>query len=155
MKDINDEQLLDFIDGTLSQSENDEIKNQIKTSNALNKRYTELLEVHQLLANKPLRKTSDQFIAHLIHDLDHQRSRFRKSGFILLLAGLSIVIISSIFLTDFVIDLNIKPLKLQEIKLNMPEGVDLKQLNMILLSVLSFISLLLFEKTILKPLFKR
>ncbi|MEP2773950.1 MAG: hypothetical protein ABJH05_17480 [Fulvivirga sp.] len=155
MENISDEKLLEFIDGTLVASENEEIKNLIKEDQALSKRYSQFLEIHQMLKEKPLMTPSTGFVDGVIYSLSYKRSRFRKSGLILFIAALSVVILGSIYIPELVLNLNLEPLSLKNFKIEMPGGIDLKQLNIILLSVLSFISLLLFEKTVLKPLFKR
>lgn len=155
MKNISDEELLDFIDKALPLSERKTIELRIEKDEAIKKRYHELLEVHMMLSNKPLHHPSEAFVDRIVHSLDHHKSRFRKSGFVLFLAALSIVLIGAVYLPDLVLNLNIKPIKLHDFQVKMPQGVDLKQLNIILLSALSFISLLLFEKTVLKPFFKR
>ncbi len=155
MKNISDEKLLEFIDGNLTSSENQEINRLIKEDQELNSRYSELLEVHQMLKEKPLMTPSTGFVDGVITSLNYKRSRFRKSGLILFIAALIVVISGSIYIPDLVLNLNLEPVSLRDFKVEIPSGIDLKQINIILLSVLSFISLLLFEKTVLKPLFKR
>lgn len=155
MKNISDEKLLEFIDETLVASEREEIRKLINEDQAISKRYSEFLEMHQMLNEKPLMTPSAGFVDGVIYSLSYKRSRFRKSGLILFILALSVVILGSIYIPDLVLNLDLDPLSLRNFKVEMPGGIDLKQLNIILLSVLSFISLLLFEKTVLKPLFKR
>jgi len=155
MKNISDEKLLEYIDETLVTSESEEIKKLISEDQSLNKRYSELLEMHLMLKEKPLLTPSESFVEGVIHSLSYRRSRFRKSGLILFIAALTVVIFGSIYIPELVLNFNLEPLSLKNFTVEMPGGIDLKQLNIILLSALSFISLILFEKTVLKPLFKR
>ncbi|MEM1407163.1 MAG: hypothetical protein AAGG59_10340 [Bacteroidota bacterium] len=164
MDKITDEVLLDYIDGSLIQSEAIRIKAAINANPQLRARLEELRLPDQHLAGS-LESPSANFTDAVWSKISQAKGnvpKFSLNSFLIVFAAMITVVLGSYFMTDSIIDLDLSlkvPNTVTEYvevpQVEIPQGISLKTVSQILLYSLSFLLLLILDKAILKPYFKK
>lgn len=164
MDKITDEVLLDYIDGSLIQSEAIRIKAAINANPQLRARLEELRLPDRHLAGS-LESPSANFTDTVWSKLSQSKGnvpKFSLNSFLIVFAAMITVVLGSYFMTDSIIDLDLSlkvPNTVTEYvevpQVEIPQGISLKTVSQILLYSLSFLLLLILDKAILKPYFKK
>ncbi|MDX1629530.1 MAG: hypothetical protein R3345_12565 [Fulvivirga sp.] len=154
---ITDTELLEYIDGTLSLQRRQYIQQQLGEDRALQARLDTLKEVDSLLSDvTQLSEPSNNFAAGVMNSLDRSSIPIRKSGLILLLVTVVTVLTGAYFMVDIMLNVSgVSQINyVQDIGPYLPDSIDLKTINIALLTILSFLGLMIFDKTVLRPMFK-
>ena len=162
-----DDQLLHYLDGTLTAKDKSELENLLIKNPFLEMRLEELRKVHSVLSNKArLEQPSKLFTDKVMHNLDRLPVRSTlssKNGLLLLLGILVAAGVTAFFLSlgmfdnlNDTISLEKLPLKNEFIKNPLPtipfNGKWMVNGILILTLGLAFV---LLDRTILKPYFER
>lgn len=99
---INDDILNKYIDGDLSQSEMILVKNKLKTSENLMKKYKTLLLVHNRLKNMKEDKVSDNFTPVIMSRIS-KKIKFRKSDKYFIFSISSVFVLVGLIITGFIL----------------------------------------------------
>ncbi len=161
MEKISDEILLEYLDGTLEARETELLRNRLQNDVVLKVRLEELKQADQYL-NGVIDNPSPRF-ADIVWTKISEASKaptFRLNGFLIVIASMLTVIAGSYFMTDGIVELNLKiPATVSEYvtvpQIELPEGINLKMISQVLLYGLSFLILLILDKAILKPYFRK
>ena len=163
---ITDEQLLDYLDGNLNDSESALIDKAVQEDIQLQTRLEQLKFVDSSLASMPAEHPSSNFVSQVMNSVfrgsEEPESFFNRSRyFVLGLIGLALIGTLYFFAIKFYPDLS--GIVADEVTIQ-DKTVDLSPANQILNTDLIFklvfyvngiVGLLLFERAILKPYFMR
>ncbi|MEM6524060.1 MAG: hypothetical protein AAGF85_06695 [Bacteroidota bacterium] len=163
MNKITDEVLLDYIDGALDKADEQFIKKQLQSDMQLRARLHDLKKADKHLMGDILHP-SVNFTDTVWKKISNMGSapRLSLNGLLIVLAAMVTVVLGSYFMTDSIIDINLNVgvpssvteyVKVPEVEL--PKGINLKIISQILLYSISFLLLLILDRAILKPYFRR
>jgi len=162
-----DDLLLHYIDGTLSQSEKQNLEKDLEQSEILRKRLDQLRSTHLLLRSNRLEQPSKNFAQIVMTRLNNDPIRgtsFPMRNSILLLAGVLLVaIIASVLVPAGVfdsisttIDLNQVELPKKYLERTLPSiSIDGKLMVNVIILVNLVLGWLVLDRAILKPIFQR
>ena len=163
MDKITDEVLLDYIDGVLEDNKADFLKKNLLEDEKLHSRFLELKRADEYLSGtleSPSKNFTDAVWTKI--SISGENARFSLNGLLIVLTAMITVVLGSYFITDSIIELDLDigiPNMLSEYvkvpQMDMPEGINLKTISQALLYGISFLLLLILDKAILKPYFKR
>jgi len=162
-----DDLLLHYIDGTLSQSEKQNLEKDLEQSEILRKRLDQLRSTHLILRSNRLEQPSKNFAQIVMTRLNQDPIRgtsFPMRNSILLLAGVMLVaIIASVLVPAGVfdsisttIDLNQVELPKKYLERTLPSiSIDGKLMVNVIILVNLVLGWLVLDRAILKPIFQR
>jgi hypothetical protein len=166
MENVSDDQLLNFIDGTISESENDNLKKFISSNAEMRKRVEELQAVHIFLQKQnkienPTKNFTEKVMSRL-----HARPAFTflspRNGLLLLVglivaSGLAVIMVSTGSFDQWHTFFTLEqiPLKNNWVKLPTSIPFDMKQTVKIFVLVNIVIGFILLDRTILRPIFQK
>jgi hypothetical protein len=162
-----EELLLRFLDGELSEEEMKLVKNQIDHSPELQNRYTELKSVHDFLSRKiQLDEPSKLFTQTVMNGLDRNpelANHSYKNGIyllagILIASGLAIMLLLNGVFTETTSSLVIDATSLQNKWMTLPTLAIPFNVKIIINGIIFLnlgIALILFDRTVLKPYFHK
>jgi hypothetical protein len=168
---ITDKELLDFIDGNLSDAESEELKRIIDEHPEIKRRYEELSIVDNALTDQPLAQPSSNFAESVMSNLGKKVASaplayngfWKKNLFVVitivaigLIAGM--VLLSNSSLTDILPTIEPREITVSERTISIDPG----KLNFInqdlffkgLIYLNAFLALYLLDRTVLKPYFR-
>lgn len=163
MDKITDEILLDYLDGSLTEEKAEYVKELLDQDNELKSRLMDLKMADQYMIGN-MDSPSMNFTETVWNRISSsgRTSKFSLNGLLIVLAAMITVVLGSYFMTDSIIDLDLNvtvPSTVTEYvkvpQIEMPEGVNLKTVSQVLLYSISLLLLLILDKAILKPYFKR
>ena len=166
MEKITDDQLLNFLDGSASDAEQDIIKKLISSNVELKKRIEELQTVHNFLQRQnKIENPSKNFTEKVMSGL-HARPSFTflspRNGFFLLVglmvaSGLAVMMVSAGSFDQWHAFFNLEqiPLKNNWVKLPTSIPIDVKQAVKIIVMINIIIGFILLDRTILRPIFQK
>ena len=167
---VTEQQLFDLIDGKCSIAESRKIKDAIDSSTELNAKYQRLLYMHQAMSNHNLVKTPNDFLDNVMNSLESRKfiidglfDSINKLGLKLLAFMLILMAITIYFVNNESIALNFDGLikntmLVENYNLNVNTVNTLLNDKLILNGLLFtglLVTLLLFDKVVLKPWFTR
>jgi hypothetical protein len=160
-----DDRLLDYLDGKLSGQENIRIENLMESDREVRKRFSELKEIESGLKHLGLERPAKNFTTSVMNRLDDDpiRAAFSLKNNILLLIGVVLGIGAGAWLlaagvfdqTQTTFQLPQLPLAQKYMETLPSLKINSKLLINTILLVNLALALLLFDRAILKPLFKR
>jgi len=158
---ISEELLFDLIDGHLSSEEEKKVYAILEEDAEWMKRFNELKSLDEILKTSNLKSPSENFAENVMVSLENTGLSIKRNGlFIMILSFLTIIAASyymsagSIELTGFNNDLIGQQVKEYLPSSYLPQSINMKVINSILLCGLSIFSLLVFDKAVLQPYFK-
>jgi len=153
---ISDEQLLDYIDGTLKPEQVQEIEQRIGDDATLKQRLAELKSVDDIISKVKIQKPSDRFAFNVMQSLDKAPRVIKRGGLFLVIITLLTVLLGSYFIAGGMIDLTaFQDIKyLQQYNQYLPNNIAIKPITNILLFMLTVLSLIILDRTVLKPMFR-
>lgn len=164
---ITDDLLLDYIDGLLDEAQNLRIKHEIGRNDELRERYEYLSKMDDHLQQLTISTPPDTFTSNVMEGLSHsiyqinRKSRF--NGLLVLMLGVLTVVIGAVFISQGWSDmrfnqyLDISTIS-EAVKLPSNEVslvFDLSIVTQGLLFLIGVLSLLIFDKVVLKPYFRQ
>ena len=161
-----DEQLLNYLDGTLDEAGLKEIEKQIRNSSDLQTRLEELRMMHtSLRANALLETPTNNFTQRVMHRLDSfpVNSFSAKNGILLLIGILTAIGVTLLLLQSGVFDssigaisLNSLPIRKEWFKSPLPSiPYHGKTIVNIIIMIATGLSFVLLDRTILRPWFEQ
>jgi anti-sigma factor RsiW len=161
-----EEQLLDYLDGLLPSTERQSLEAQLRQNDALRSRLEELKSVHFLLKDLKIEQPSKNFSSLVMNGLDQtpEVKTLPLRSSLMLLAGILIVIgIASLLVSTGVFDgattiVDLKTFKLPKdyVKLDLPAfAIDGKLIVNTIIFLNVALALVVLDRVILKPIFKR
>lgn len=160
-----DDELLNYLDGTLSVLDREMLEQQLSASPALQKRLEELKDITAILAHSAIEHPSKNFTQRVMHHLDHYpaRSGLTPRNGILLLIGVliaigigSFLLAAGIFDGTSTVDLNKLVIENQYFKQPLPSiSVNGKLIMNIIIILNIALGFLILDRAILKPWFGR
>jgi len=166
MENLTDDQLLNFLDGTASESERDTVKKLLDSNVEVKKRLDELRTVHLFLQDRnkielPSRNFTEKVMAAL-----HARPSFTflspRNGLLLLTglmvaSGLAIMLVSTGSFDQWHTFFNIGQIPIKNNLVKLPSSIpfDLKLVVKIFVMVNVAIGFVLLDRTILRPIFQK
>jgi hypothetical protein len=166
MENITDDQLFNFIDGTISQSDHDDLKKLISTNAEMRKRVEELQAVHIFLQRQnKVENPSKNFTEKVMSGL-HARSAFTflspRNGLLLLIglmvaSGLAVMMVSAGSFDQWHTFFNLGEVSLKNNWVKLPTSIpfDLKLTVKIFVMINIVIGFVLLDRTILRPIFQK
>lgn len=156
-KEITDEQLLDYLDGNINQPDRELLTKIIEEHPEVKARLRDLEQVDSILSEMTVKQTSAQFVTSVMDDLKNKPYSIKKGGFLIVLVAIFTVLLGAYFTVSDMIDLSIIKQEdyYSQLWQYIPNTINLKTLNTVLLGALSLFSLLIFDKTVLKPFFQK
>ncbi len=160
---ITDEELLDFIDNALSEKEKQAIETQLKNNEALKLRYDYLANTEKWVATSIKKSPSVNFTVGIMDKIATIKNPYRKGDWLIWILALLSIILGSYYISDvtFNIGIALDTSHLPDFKyMNLEDSVSFTQkfnlglFSKVLLYLLLFLSLMLFDKTVLRPYFK-
>ncbi|QOI97577.1 MAG: hypothetical protein HRU69_08780 [Flammeovirgaceae bacterium] len=162
--DISDDQLLNYLDGTLKPEEQTLLKQTLMSNQRANERLEELRLIHTYLKSVRVEETSKNFTEGVINRLNQpQLSGYLTRNGILLLAGALVTIgLASLLLSsgmfDSVTSINLNQLGITNtyFERNLPTIPFNGRLivNMVILANIA-LAFIVLDRTVLKPWFER
>ncbi len=166
MKNLTDDQLLDFIDGKGNEAERDSIKKLISSNVEVKKRVDELQAIHNFLQRQnKIEQPSKNFTEKVMSGL-HARPSFSflspRNGLLLLIglmvaSGLAIMLVSAGSFDQWhtIFKIGQVPIKNNLLKLPAAIPFDLKLIVKIFVMINIVIAFVLLDRTILRPIFQK
>jgi len=156
-KEITDEQLLDYLDGNMKQPERELLTQIIEKHPEVKARLQDLEHVDSMLSEMAVKKTSAHFVSSVMEDLKNKPYSIKKGGFLIVLVAFFTVLLGAYYTVGDMIDLSIikQDDYFSQLRQYIPNTINLKTINTVLLGALSLFSLLIFDKTVLKPFFQK
>ena len=163
------EKLLDYLDGSLSNTEKENLEQQIQSNPVLKTRLESLRTLHQLLENNALEHPAKNFTQQVMLKLDQypRTSSLSIRNGIFLLCGMFLVAIIATFLlsagafdnTTSIInpgDVSVPQENIQQYIKSLPSfRIDGKMLVNIIIGLNLVLGWVVLDRAILKPLFKK
>lgn len=162
-----DDLLLGYLDGTLKVDELKKVEEQIETSEVVKNRLDELRTVHLFLQdNSALVHPSKIFTQRVLNNLDSykaSRTISPKNGLMLLggiivAIGITLSLVSSGSYDSLTMPVSLgdMPIKKEWLNVQLPAlSINLKTVMKVLMITATGLSLVLLDRTILRPLFAR
>ena len=166
MKNINDDELLNYLDGMGTEAEREFFRNELSGNSVAKKRMEELQAVHQFFQKqKGIEQPSKNFTEKVMASL-HSKTSFAflspRNGLFLLVglmvaSGLAITLVSSGMFDQWhtYFTLGKIPLKNDLVKLPSSIPFDLKMIVKIFVMLNIVLGLVLLDRTILRPIFQK
>lgn len=159
-----DDELLNYLDGKLSDVKVRELKSKLETSSLLSQRLEELRAVHQLLAKEAKLETPSSNFTHRVmsnlHRVPVMNPLSPKNGLLLLCGtmvaiGILVLVVSSGFFDSMTHSINVNelPVKQEYITTNIAFNSKWVINGLILLNIV--LAFILLDRTILRPFFNR
>jgi len=166
MEKITDDQLLNFLDGSSSEAERDNIKKLISSNLELKKRAEELQIIDNFLQRQNKIETPSKNFTEKVMSGLHAQPSFTflspRNGFLLLVglivaSGLAVVMASTNSFDQWhpFFNLDQIPLKNNWVKLPTSIPIDVKQVVKLFVMVNIVIGFILLDRTILRPIFQK
>lgn len=169
---ITDKELLEFIDGTLSHSQTDEIKKAIERDPELKSRYETLVSVDSLLAGQIESRPSSTFVENVMSNLDKRLAvnsldynSFWKKNLIIVSIVLIVGFVAAItLLSNFALSEIFPSIQPQEFTItDKTISIDPGFLNFInqdlfikgIIYLNAFVAIFLLEKAVFRPFFRQ
>ncbi|MTI21826.1 hypothetical protein E1176_12410 [Fulvivirga sp. RKSG066] len=155
MEEITHEKLLDYIDGTLDRHESLQLEEKISKDSSLAQQYQELLQIDSALQHLEIHKPSADMAKRVMVSISNPGIK-RSSIYLMIITCLT-VICGSYFMAEGMIDLTMleQISYLSAIESYLPDSINYKLISNSLLFVLTIFGLVIFDKLILRPYFKK
>lgn len=163
-----DEQLMNYIDGLSDAAEVELIEKALSTDQNTKERYKDLVTANDWLVGQDMIKPSAGFSKNIMQQiaseaaLQLESSVFKKNGLLILLVSICTVVIGSVFMVDAALELTAPKLESMNLfdkisipQLSLSQTIDFRLLSQASLFLLTILSLMIFDKAILKPYFLR
>lgn len=162
---ISDEQLLEYIDGTLNAEQNRRIEEALQDKTVA-ARLKELKQIDQLLSSVQQEQPRQNFTAYVMANLDKPivtRSVYsKKNGLFLIILALLTVVAGSLYMTESFVNFDISnslnvdqlnaPFEIPDVEVS--GAINLKMVTDGLLFSIVILALLLLDRVVLKPFFR-
>ena len=163
-REFSDEEILTYLDGLLGEHEQKAFEEALGSSPRLQQRLKWLQSVEKLFSENSVAVPSPEFTDNVMASLDSYRHiRFSRNGLLLLLGVLVALTLVVLLMAGGNFDPGIfnemvpKSLNIGDAQFSLPyhEFIDIKMLINGVLFLNLFLALLLLERVIFRPLFKR
>lgn len=163
MTSITDEILLEYLDGTIPAKEAEYIKEFLENNADLKARLKELKLADQIMMDK-IQTPSPSFTETVLDRIARTAHApvLNMNKFLIVVGAMLTVVLGSYFITDSMIDLdlglNLNDTIIEYVNIpavDVPKDVNLKLVNQVFLYSISFLILLIFDRAVLRPYFKR
>lgn len=162
-RELKDELIWSFIEGSLSENQKHQFEEELSTDADLKMRYDEINSLNSFAKKSILSSPSLQFTEHVMHKIQQVNLRPKRSHWLIFLGVFITILISGSYLSEYntalIIDMSeiklpTSILFLQNSEFTINQSLPLDSITKVLLYVMSFLSLIFFDKAILKPYFK-
>ncbi len=152
-----------YLDDDLTEFDKTRFESQIEQNTDLKTRLDELNRLNDYTKKNILRSPVSDFTEHLMLHIQGVRIVPKRSHWVLLAGLLVTLFISGLYLSEYSsnitlelnkIDIPESPIKIPSVDLKLNEKLPLDQISKGLLYTLSILSLLFFDRAILRPYFK-